>query len=117
LDTLHVNGKLTLGENIADLGGLAVAYDAFKTYSAQGKSDGTIDGFTADQRFFLSWAQVWRAKMRPEAQANQIQTDPHSPGKFRCNGPLTNMMEFYNIFGVKQGDKMWRPEVERAKIW
>jgi putative endopeptidase len=117
LDTLHVNGKLTLGENIADLGGLAVAYDAFKTYSPQGKSDGTIDGFTADQRFFLSWAQVWRAKMRPEAQANQIQTDPHSPGKFRCNGPLTNMLEFYNIFGVKQGDKMWRPEAERAKIW
>jgi putative endopeptidase len=117
LDTLRVNGKLTLGENIADLGGLSVAYDAFKTYSPQGKSDGTIDGFTADQRFFLSWAQVWRAKMRPEAQANQIQTDPHSPGKFRCNGPLTNMVEFYNIFGVKEGDKMWRPEVERAKIW
>ena len=117
LDTLRVNGKLTLGENIADLGGLSVAYDAFKTYSAQGKSDGTIDGFTADQRFFLSWAQVWRSKMRPEAQANQIQTDPHSPGKFRCNGPLTNMAEFYAIFGVKQGDKMWRPEVERAKIW
>jgi putative endopeptidase len=117
LDTLHVNGKLTLGENIADLGGLSVAYDAFKTYSPQGKSDGTIDGFTADQRFFLSWAQVWRAKMRPEAQANQIQTDPHSPGKFRCNGPLTNLVEFYNVFGVKQGDKMWRPEVERAKIW
>ena len=117
LDTLSVNGKLTLGENIADLGGLAVAYDAFKTYSAQGKSDGTIDGFTADQRFFLSWAQVWRSKMRPEAQANQIQTDPHSPGKFRCNGPLTNIVEFYNVFGVKQGDKMWRPEIERAKIW
>ncbi len=117
LDTLHVNGKLTLGENIADLGGLAVSYDAFKTFSPQGKSDATIDGFTADQRFFLSWAQVWRAKMRPEAQANQIQTDPHSPGRFRCNGPLTNMVEFYNIFGVKQGDKMWRPETERAKIW
>ncbi|MDZ7881228.1 MAG: M13 family metallopeptidase [Saprospiraceae bacterium] len=117
LDTLSVNGKLTLGENIADLGGLSVAFDAFKNYSAQGKSTETIDGFTADQRFFLSWAQVWRAKMRPEAEANQIQTDPHSPGKFRCNGPLTNMMEFYNIFGVKQGDKMWRPEAERAKIW
>ena len=117
LDTLSVNGKLTLGENIADLGGLAVAYDAFKTFSPQGKSDGTIDGFTADQRFFLSWAQVWRAKLRPEAEANQIQTDPHSPGKFRCNGPLTNMMEFYNVFGVKEGDKMWRPEAERAKIW
>ncbi len=117
LDTLRVNGKLTLGENIADLGGLSVSYDAFKTYSPQGKSDALIDGFTSDQRFFLSWAQVWRSKMRPEAQANQIQTDPHSPGKFRCNGPLTNMMEFYNVFGVKQGDKMYRAEADRAKIW
>ena len=117
LDTLHVNGKLTLGENIADLGGLSVAYEAFKTYSAQAKSSGKIDGFTADQRFFLSWAQVWRSKMRPEAEANQIQTDPHSPGKFRCNGPLTNMAEFYEVFGIKQGDKMWRPETERVKIW
>lgn len=117
LDTLHVNGKLTLGENIADFGGLSVAYEAFKTYSPQAKSKDKIDGFTADQRFFLSWAQVWRSKMRPEAQANQIQTDPHSPGRFRCNGPLSNMVEFYEIFGVKQGDKMWRPETERAKIW
>ncbi len=117
LDTMHVNGKLTLGENIADLGGLSVAYEAFKTYSPQAKSKDKIDGFTADQRFFLSWAQVWRSKMRPEAEANQIQTDPHSPGRFRCNGPLTNMMEFYDVFGVKQGDKMWRPETERVKIW
>jgi putative endopeptidase len=117
LDTLHVNGKLTLGENIADLGGLSVAYEAFKTYSPQAKSKDKIDGFTADQRFFLSWAQVWRSKMRPEAEANQIQTDPHSPGRFRCNGPLSNMIEFYDVFGVKQGDKMWRPETERVKIW
>lgn len=117
LDTMHVNGKLTLGENIADLGGLSVAYEAFKTYSPQAKSKDKIDGFTADQRFFLSWAQIWRSKMRPEAQANQIQTDPHSPGRFRCNGPLSNMAEFYEIFGVKQGDKMWRPETDRVKIW
>ncbi len=117
LDTMHVNGKLTLGENIADLGGLSVAYEAFKTYSPQAKSKDKIDGFTADQRFFLSWAQVWRSKMRPEAEANQIQTDPHSPGRFRCNGPLTNMMEFYDVFGVKQGDKMWRPDTERVKHW
>ncbi len=117
LDTLSVNGKLTLGENIADFGGLSVAYEAFKTYSPQPKSATKIDGFTADQRFFLSWAQVWRSKIRPEAQANQIQTDPHSPGKFRCNGPLSNMIEFYDVFGVKPGDKMWRPETERVKIW
>lgn len=117
LDTLRVNGKLTLGENIADLGGLSVAYEAFKTYSAQAKNPYKIDGLTPEQRFFLSWAQIWRSKMRPEAQANQIQTDPHSPGKFRCNGPLSNMVEFYEIYGVKAGDKMWRAETERVKIW
>ncbi len=117
LDTLRVNGKLTLGENIADLGGVSVAYEAFKTYSPQAKNPYKIDGFTPEQRFFLSWAQIWRSKMRPEAQANQIQTDPHSPGKFRCNGPLSNMVEFYELFGVKPGDKMWRPETERVKIW
>ena len=117
LDTLHVNGKLTLGENIADFGGLSVAYEAFKTFSPQAKTTQTIDGFTADQRFFLAWAQVWRSKYRPEAQANQIQTDPHAPGRFRCNGPLSNMVEFYKVFNVKEGDKMYRPENERAKIW
>jgi putative endopeptidase len=117
LDTVHVNGKLTLGENIADLGGLSVAYEAFKTFSPQGQSKDRIDGFTPDQRFFLSWAQVWRSVIRNEALAQQIQTDPHSPGRFRCNIPLSNMTEFYTIFGVKQGDKMWRPENERIKIW
>ena len=115
LDTMRVNGKLTLGENIADLGGLAVAYEAFKTYSPQAKTNQKIDGFTPDQRFFLAWAQVWRSKYRDEAQANQIMTDPHSPGKFRCNGPLTNMPEFYEVFGVKEGDKMYRPS--RVRIW
>ena len=115
LDTMRVNGKLTLGENIADLGGLAVAYEAFNTYSPQAKSNQKIDGFTPNQRFFLSWAQVWRSKYRDEAQANQIMTDPHAPGKFRCNGPLTNMPEFYEAFGVKEGDKMYRPG--RVRIW
>jgi putative endopeptidase len=117
LDTMRVNGKLTLGENIADLGGLAVAYEAFKNYSPQSQSKDKIDGFTADQRFFLSWAQIWRSVMRDEALAQQIQTDPHSPGRFRCNIPLSNMAAFYEVFGVKQGDKMWRPETERVKIW
>ncbi len=117
LDTMRVNGKLTLGENIADFGGLSVAYEAFRSYSPQAKSAEKRDGFTADQRFFLSWAQIWRSKSRPEAEANQIQTDPHSPGRFRCNGPLSNMIEFYNVFGAKQGDKMWRPDTERVKIW
>ena len=117
LDTLRVNGKLTLGENIADLGGIAVAYEAFKTYSPQAKSMDKIDGFTADQRFFFSWAQIWRSKYRPEALANQIQTDPHSPGQFRCNGPLTMMPEFYQVFGVKEGDKMYKKDAERVRIW
>ena len=118
LDTMHVNGKLTLGENLADLGGLSLAYEAFKTYSEQAKIQNTTwDGFTADQRFFLSWAQVWRSKLRDETMAQRIVTDPHSPGQYRCNGPLSNMPEFYEAFGVKQGDKMWRPETERAKVW
>ena len=115
LDTMRVNGRLTLGENLADLGGISVAYEAFKTYSSQAKATQKIDGFTANERFFLAWAQVWRSKYRDEEQANQILTDPHSPGKFRCNGPLTNMPEFYEVFGVKEGDKMYRPS--KIRIW
>ncbi len=117
LDTLHVNGKLTMGENLADFGGISIAYEAFKTYSNQGKSNNTIDGFTPDQRFFLSWGQIWRQNLRDESKAQRITIDPHSPGKYRCNGPLSNMPEFYKTFGVKPGDGMWRPEQERAKVW
>ncbi|MBS1589030.1 MAG: M13 family metallopeptidase [Bacteroidetes bacterium] len=116
LDTVHVNGELTLGENLADLGGLAIAYEAFKK-TPEGKSNNKIDGFTPDQRFFLSWAQVWRANTRPEEMASRIVTDPHSPNEWRCNGPLSNMTEFYTAFGVKPGDKMYRPTNERAKVW
>ncbi|HTN44733.1 MAG TPA: M13 family metallopeptidase [Flavipsychrobacter sp.] len=116
LDSTHVNGKLTLGENLADLGGLAIAYEAFKK-TKQGQGDLKIDGFTPDQRFFLSWAQVWRASTRPEEMASRIMTDPHSPNEWRCNGPLSNMEEFYKAFGVKEGDKMYRPINERAKVW
>lgn len=117
LDTIHVNGKLTQGENLADFGGLSMAYEAYKTYSAQAKTNTTIDGFTGDQRLFLAWAQVWRTNIRPEAEAQQVVTDPHSPGKYRCNGPLKNMVEFYNAFNVKPGDKMYRADVDRAKVW
>ena len=117
LDTMHVNGQLTLGENLADLGGITLAYEAFKNYSEQGKSMDKIDGFTADQRFFLSWAQIWRSISRDEAMAQRINTDPHSPGRFRCNGPISNFEPFYNAFGIKQGDKLWRSDAERAKIW
>ncbi len=116
LDSLNVNGQLTLGENLADLGGLAISYDAFKK-TKQGQSKDKIDGFTPDQRFFLSWAQVWRTNIRPEAEAQLILTDPHAPGLYRCNGPLSNMDTFYQAFNLKPGDKMYKPKEERIKVW
>ncbi len=115
-DSLHVNGQLTLGENLADLGGLSIAYEAFKK-TDEGKSDKKIDGFTPDQRFFLSWAQVWRANITPEFGAQLVLIDPHSPGMYRCNGPLTNIDAWYKAFNVQPGDKMYKPESERIKIW
>jgi putative endopeptidase len=115
-DSLHVNGELTLGENIADLGGLSIAFEAFKR-TPQGKSDKKIDGFTPDQRFFLGFARIWAGHLRPEAAAQRIITDPHSPLKYRVNGPLSNMPEFYKAFAVKEGVYMWRPDSVRAKIW
>ena len=112
----HVNGQLTLGENIADLGGLTIAYAAMqKAY--EGKPRTTIDGFTPEQRFFLGWAQVWRTLQRDEAAKTQVQTDPHSPGEWRVNGPLSNMPEFKAAFGCKDGDRMVRPAEQRAQIW
>ncbi|POY36249.1 peptidase M13 [Solitalea longa] len=114
--TMNVNGQLTLGENLADLGGLNIAYEAFMK-TKEGQSTNKTDGFTPVQRFFLSWAQVWRANITDEAQAQRILTDPHSPGMYRCNGPLTNMPEFYQAFDVKEGDPMWKPENARAKVW
>jgi putative endopeptidase len=116
LDTLHVNGKLTLGENIGDLCGLSVAYQAFKK-TAQGKSNTLIDGLTPDQRFFLSYASIWRSKQRDESLRTQVLTNPHSPARFRVNGPLSNLAAFYSAFNVKEGDKMWRPVSERVAIW
>ncbi|NCT94141.1 MAG: M13 family metallopeptidase [Chitinophagaceae bacterium] len=116
LDSLHVNGALTLGENLADIGGLAIAYDAFKL-TKQGQSTDKIDGFTPDQRFFLGYAQVWRLIDRPEMMRTRITTDPHSPEEFRVNGPISNFAPFYEAFGVKAGQKMFRPENERARIW
>lgn len=116
LDSLHVNGKLTLGENLADIGGLAIAYDAFKM-TEQGKSNTKIDGFTPDQRFFLGFAQAWRIVTRPELQRTLITVDPHSPEKFRVNGPLSNFDPFYASFGVKENDNMYRKPADRAKIW
>lgn len=115
-DSVHVNGKLTLGENIADLGGLNIAYEAFKK-TDEGKSNKKIDGFTPDQRFFLNWAQVWRANIMPEYAGQLILTDPHSPGMYRCNAPISNMDSWYNAFDIKPGDKMYKPESGRIKIW
>ena len=111
-----VNGKLTLGENIADLGGLAVAYHALHKARA-GKPDPMIDGFTQDQRFFLSYARVWRAVDRDEAVVTRVKSDPHAPGRFRVIGPLSNLEEFARAFGCRAGDGMVREEASRVRIW
>ncbi|AKD02053.1 M13 family metallopeptidase [Pontibacter korlensis] len=116
LDNLHVNGKLTLGENIADIGGLNIAYTALQKALVE-THPGNIDGLTPEQRFFLAWAQIWRVNMRDEAQNQQILTDPHAPGRFRTNGPVANMPQFYEAFGCNQGEPMVRGEEERIKIW
>jgi putative endopeptidase len=113
---LHVNGELTLGENIADLGGLTIAYEAFKM--RQQKYPGkVIDGFTPEQRFFIGFSQIWKNNVRPEALRQLILTDPHSPGEFRVLGTLGNMPQFYEVFGVKEDMKMYRSPETRANIW
>lgn len=116
LDSLHVNGKLTLGENIGDLGGLNAAYEAFKM-TPQGKSDVKIDGFTPDQRFFLAWAQIWRGKTLPDRAAQLIVTDTHSPDEYRTVGAPINMDAWYKAFDVKPGDKLYKKPEDRIKIW
>jgi putative endopeptidase len=116
LDSMHVNGKLTLGENMADIGGITIAYDAFKL-TRQGKDTVKVQGYTPDQRFFLSFAQTWRKKIKDEAMRQQVNTDPHSPGMFRVIGPLMNFTPFYNAFNVKEGDKMFIAEKDRIRIW
>ncbi|HEY0744224.1 MAG TPA: M13 family metallopeptidase [Chryseosolibacter sp.] len=116
LDSIHVNGKLTLGENIGDLGGLNAAYEAFKM-TPQGKSNKKIDGFTPDQRFFLAWAQVWRANTLPETKAQLIVTDSHSPAEYRTIGAPVNMDAWYKAFNVQPGDKLYKKPEERIKIW
>ncbi len=115
-DSLNVNGKLTLGEDIADLGGLKIAFAALER-SIAGKRHAPIDGFTPEQRFFLSWAQVWRRKARPEAERQQVLTDPHAPSRWRVNGPLGNMPEFAKAFGCKSGEPMVRADSLRPQIW
>lgn len=116
LNNLHVNGKATLGENIADLGGLVLGYEAFKK-TEQYKSGKAINGLSPDKRFFLGYALAWMYNFRDEALANQLMTDVHAPAKLRVNGPISNMPEFYKAFDVKKGDKMYRDEDVRVKIW
>ncbi|HUH34629.1 MAG TPA: M13 family metallopeptidase [Moheibacter sp.] len=112
-----VNGEFTLGENIGDLGGVNVAYDALLMYLKDKGNPGKIDGFTAEQRFFISWATVWRTKSTDEALINQIKTDPHAPGYYRSFGPLINVDGFHKAFGIKKGDKMYKAPKDRIKIW
>ncbi len=116
IDDLHINSKLTMGENIGDLSGLAQAYRAY-TISLGGKEAPVIDGLTGDQRFFMGWAQVWRTKFRDEALRNQLLTNPHSPGQYRAFVPLVNNDWFMKTFNVQPGDRMYRAPAERVKLW
>ena len=116
VDSMHINGELTLGENIADFGGLTVSYNAYQL-SLDSTEAPVLNGFTGNQRVFIGWAQVWRTLFRDEALRNRIMTDPHSPGKYRVLGIVSNMPEFYEAFDVKEGDALYIPEDERVKIW
>lgn len=116
LDSMHINGKATLGENIADLGGLVIGYDAFRR-THQGSSDTLINGLKPDQRYFLGYALSWLYRQRDESLAMQVMTDVHSPAFLRVNGPVSDMTEFYQAFGVKPGDPMYRADSVRVSIW
>ncbi len=112
----HVNGALTIGENIGDLGGLTIGYKAYRI-ALGSKESPVLDGLTGDQRFFVGWAQVWRAKYRPAELTRRLATDPHSPAEFRCNGTIRNVPEFYKAFNIKEGDKLWLAPDKRVQIW
>ena len=116
LPGVHVNGDLTMGENIADLGGLTLALDAYHA-SLQGKPAPVIDGYSGDQRVFLGWAQAWRGKVRDDAVRRQVVSDPHSPRQFRVNGPVRNIDAWYDVFSVKAGEKLYLAPADRVRIW
>lgn len=116
-DSLHINGEYTLGENTADLGGVLAAYYGLQRYYKTHENPGKIDGFTQNQRFFMSWATVWRTKTRPEALKSQVKNDPHSPGMYRAYVPLQNVDAFYKAFNIKKGDSMYVAPKDRVKIW
>ncbi len=117
LDGMHIDGELTLGENIGDLGGLEMAYSAYQRHKAKHGEPPVLDGFTGDQRFFMSWAQVWRAKYRDEAMRQRLLTDPHSPPEYRINGVVRNMDAWYKAFDVKENDQMYLQQDMRVSIW
>jgi putative endopeptidase len=112
-----VNGQLTLGENIADYGGALTGYDALEAALERDGRPGLIDGYTPEQRFFISWAQSFRAHSRPERERLLVKVDPHSPDRWRVNGPLSDMEAFAKAFGCKPGDPMVRPRALVPKIW
>jgi len=112
-----VDGKFTLGENIGDLGGVNAAYDGLQIYLKKNGNPGLLDGYTPEQRFFISWATIWRSKMRDEAIKNQVKTDPHTPGMYRAYVPLQNVDTFYQAFDIKEGNKLFVKPEERVKIW
>lgn len=114
---VFVNGRFTLGENIGDLGGSSVAFDALQMYLKDKGNPGLIDGFTQDQRFFLSWATIWRTKTTDEFVVNQVKTDPHSPAQYRATGPIINLDAFHKAFETKEGDKLYIPKDKRIVIW
>ncbi|WP_276978983.1 M13 family metallopeptidase [Flavobacterium filum] len=117
LPGIFVDGKFTLGENIGDLGGVSASLDGLRIHLKQTGNPGLIDGFTPEQRFFISWATIWRSKARDEAIKNQVKTDPHSPGQYRAYVPLQNVDAFYEAFNIKPGDGMYLVEEKRVKIW
>jgi putative endopeptidase len=117
LPGIKVDGKFTLGENIGDLGGINAAYDGLQLYLKENKNPGLIDGYTPEQRLFISWATIWRSKMRDEALKNQVKTDPHSPGMYRAYVPLLNLETFYQAFDIKPGDGMYTAPEKRVIIW
>jgi len=117
MDSVFINGKFTLGENIGDLGGVLGAYDGLQLFFEENGRPEDIDGFTAEQRFFMSWATVWRTLTRDDALRTQIKTDPHSPGIYRATQPLKNIDAFYEAFGIKEGDAMYLAPEKRVRIW
>jgi putative endopeptidase len=117
LPGVFVQGQFTLGENIGDLGGIVMAYEGLQRFYKNNGKPEPIDGLTPEQRFFVSWGTIWRIKFRDEFLRTQVLTDPHSPGMYRANGPLTNFEPFYEAFEVKEGDGMYRPDTARVKIW